>query len=47
MIISSDEILLIDTQEHDICASERIFEIPKFDQVISSPKVARIGSIDS
>ena len=37
----------MDTQEHDIQVSKRIFEIPKFDQVISSPKVAQIGSIGS
>ena len=40
-------ITLMDAQEHYLCIREHLFEIPKLDQVISSPIVAQIGSIGS
>ena len=41
-------VLPMEAQEHDIYVYMRaFFEIPKFDQVIISPKVAQIGSVGS
>ena len=38
-------VLPMEAQEHDIYVYMRaFFEIPKFDQVIISPKVAQVGS---